>query len=97
MKTLPPELASLFEKHNIPYTWRGEKGPTWNGHNLDIAGTSDNAWVCHELAHCLTASRLDLPNYGLGSDPGGGADSEQVLSDEQCSKEENLALIGGFS
>lgn len=76
-----------LNKYGLP--WRrasslpsGEHSPTWNGQCLTIEWNQEDdssfssvEWVIHEISHYLFApetSRI-LPNYGLGSDPGGGS------------------------
>jgi len=59
---------------------------------LDATRADDASFVLHELAHCLTGLR-SLPNYGLGGDPGGGADTPCVVTESERASYENLALI----
>lgn len=74
--------------------FRYGKGPTWDGSTLDINSATNNAWVIHELAHFLTTKNKELPNWGMGTDPGGGR-SKKTLDTATCSADEDKALLGG--
>lgn len=95
MQTLTPQLAALLDAYKMPWAVRYGKGPTWNGTNIDISNATDTAWIAHELAHFLTTKSKKLPNWGIGTDPGGGAKSKRMLSKDVCSFDEDKALIGG--
>lgn len=95
MKRLGPFLTRTVIDNGITFVKGGGIRPTWDGQVLDTHNASDRAWLAHEIAHILTTHHRELPNYGMGSDPGGGADSERTLSHPECEADENLALIGG--
>ena len=68
--------------------------PTWDGEKLffpNSANEKDFGWVIHEIAHMIITPKESFRkhNYGLGADPGGGADCDDtgpylvsVLDDE---------------
>lgn len=95
MKDLSPQLAALLVKHGMQTAQRCGRGPTWNGKNIDLHNADNTAWVTHELAHFITSSMQSAPNWGMGTDPGGGGKSKCVLSKEVCAIDEDKALIGG--
>jgi hypothetical protein len=100
-------VEDLLRYYNIPFRYpqdvpKGTQAPTWDGSILTLDWTAKEStqfdrkeWVLHEISHHLFAkpeARV-LPNYGLGTDPGGGDDSEEVPSswrfdcaqiDEEC-------------
>ena len=95
MKDLSPQLAALLSKHGMQTSQRRGIGPTWNGRDLDLHNANNTAWVTHELAHFITSRARLMPNWGLGTDPGGGAESKRTLSGEACTIDEDKALVGG--
>lgn len=85
-----PELLKMYR---IPYRYMyGSQfefvHPTWDGGVLTLGwqGPSSDScgesieWAFHEVSHYLFAPpwARRLPNYGLGSDPGGGANTVVV-------------------
>ena len=95
MVRIGPFLTKTVVDNDIIFVKAGGVPPTWDGKVLDTHNASDRAWVAHEIAHILTTRHRELPNYGMGDDPGGGGSSERTLSHDECYAEENLALIGG--
>jgi hypothetical protein len=116
-------VDELLKHYRIPYRYPKEApvtekfDPTWNGRVLtlewekrDSRDFRDIEWALHEISHHLFAKpeALELPNYGLGSDPGGGGDCKEVPSawrfndaqiDEECTCILDLVLLlrHGFS
>jgi hypothetical protein len=116
-------VDELLTHYGIPYRYPQDApieeklDPTWNGrvltlewYNKHSKDFKDIEWVIHELSHHLFAKpeALSLPNYGLGPDPGGGGDCEEVRSawrfncaqlDEECVCTLDLVLLlrHGFS
>jgi hypothetical protein len=78
-----------LEQRGVPWR-RSEEGqlpPTWDGVVLTLPWTEKGdahpehvAWVFHEISHHILAPQesVKLPNYGLGTDPGGGGHSDEV-------------------
>ena len=76
-----PSMVNVLKEYGVPYMvdprYHLAANPTWDGKVLRVPNEPDKivAWVMHEVSHHLVATpegRKD-PNYGLGSDPGGGA------------------------
>lgn len=87
-------VEDLLRYYDIPFRYpqdvpKGTLAPTWDGTVLtldwdvkDSTKFEHKEWVLHEISHHLFAkpeARV-LPNYGLGTDPGGGDDSEAIPS-----------------
>jgi hypothetical protein len=88
-------VDELLKHYRIPYRYPKDApieeklDPTWNGRVLTLEWDKKDSrdfrnieWALHEISHHLFAKpeTLELPNYGLGSDPGGGGDCEEVPS-----------------
>ena len=84
---MPLTLHEIANKYKMPALFL-DKGnfyaPTWDGAVVNvpfketITDGEGVGWLYHEIAHYLFAPKNSrkLPNYGLGSDPGGGGESE---------------------
>lgn len=82
-------VKEILDGHGIPYVescqeYRLARVPTWDGKTLHMPGgvEQDPAWTLHEVGHWLVAPPASraLPNYGLGTDPGGGANVKRVVN-----------------
>lgn len=80
-------IKEILDGHGIPYVescreYLLARVPTWDGSTLHLPGgvEQDPEWTLHELGHWLVAPPASraLPNYGLGTDPGGGANVKWV-------------------
>ncbi|HEY2512750.1 MAG TPA: hypothetical protein VGI39_17910 [Polyangiaceae bacterium] len=58
--------------------------PTFDGETLHIGRLKREDHVLHEIAHwlCAAPEHRALPNYGLGTDPDGGPETEYFLIDD---------------
>lgn len=76
--------TTFLDEAGIPWRRMPEEGPlppTWDGAVLTLDWNESRdlkpdsvGWAFHEISHYLLAppSSRSLPNYGLGTDPGGG-------------------------
>lgn len=89
---------ALCDKYGVRHTYirANEDIPTWDGQTLNLADCDGVAWVLHEVAHMWTAEFPHLPNYGLGTDPGGGGNTYAERHDIEFLNEENMALVVGL-
>lgn len=89
-------FKELCQRWNVPFIMEDEsKFPTWTGTALNLMAAGDDAWVTHEIAHYLTTKHQDIPNWNLGTDPGGGCETESSLTEKEQNSEENCALVLG--
>ncbi len=74
-------IAAILANYGIPYVDRSvdhayARVPTWDGARLNLPGPveDDPQFVFHEVSHHIIAPdhAKKFPNYGLGTDPGGG-------------------------
>jgi hypothetical protein len=111
MKTAE-ELLSLYKvpfRYPVSEPSRLHQPPTWDGAVLTLdwipsqfvyndGSRGRREWAIHEISHWLLATpeARAVPNYGLGTDPGGGGPSDEdrsVLEGLKPSDIEELALI----
>jgi hypothetical protein len=87
------KASEVLKKHGIPFVsyyasndeLSAHCSPTWDGARLHLNnGINPESpcpgWVYHEVSHHLFAppSARSIPNYGLGTDPGGGANVDAI-------------------
>lgn len=84
---MPLALYEIANKYKMPalfFDKANSYAPTWDGSvvNVPFKETLTDGegvgWLYHEIAHYLFAPKNSrkLPNFGLGTDPGGGGKSE---------------------
>lgn len=94
---VPADHIALCEKFGLKLHSSNISCATYEARMCDVSNAKDATFYLHELGHFLTADEsLKLkPNYGLGSDPGGGEKTSMFCDRKKAIFEEDKALFCG--
>lgn len=79
IRDLSPYTRDAIARTVVHVDDRNRHAPTFDGRVLHIARIRQEGHVLHEIAHWICCHKTEhraLPNYGLGTDPDGGPETE---------------------